>query len=334
MDRVIGIKHKGGQVYSQARGTSFRGMWRPCRVLTLAISFLAFVLGGMVSVEKASSHPGSDHEIEEISQALVLEPDRIDLRIERGRLYRLNGNFNEALNDFDYAKQLSPENKEVALGRAYTLSALGRDVEAEMELDRVLDQELDRSMVPALAERGNIRARTGRPELAIEDFTMAANLQPSVELFLARGQVHENLENFKAAASDYREGLLRVGDNVLLKKAHIRVAMIQKHYAEALQLVDEELSKASVKTPWYLQRAEILTRMGRANEAQQTREQALAETNLALGKRPTAIHRVSRAKVYMAMGRLEEAKRDLQLAVQIAPHYAEAGELLASLEGR
>jgi len=309
-------------------------MWRHCQGLTLVISFLIFVVWGMVAVEKAVAHPGSDHEIEEITQAIMLEPDRIDLWIERGRLYRVNGNLNEALNDFDHANQLDAGNKEIALGRAYTLFALGRDVEAEVELDRVLEQGLDRSMVPALVERGKIRARTGRPELAIEDFTTAANLQPSVEIFLARGQVHENLEDFKAAASDYREGLLRVGDNVLLKKARIRVATIQQHYKEALQLVDEELSQASVKTPWYLQRAEILALMGRVNEAQQTREQALAETNRALGKRPTALHRVYRAKVYMAMGRLEEAKRDLHLAVQIAPHFFEAGELLASLEGR
>jgi hypothetical protein len=43
---------------------------------------------------------------------------------------------------------------------------------------------------------------------------------------------------------------------------------------------------------------------------------------------------VARAKVFHAMGRVEEAKRDLREAIQKAPHWAEADDLLKKLENQ
>ena len=64
------------------------------------------------------------------------------------------------------------------------------------------------------------------------------------------------------------------------------------------------------------------------------RAQALAECNRAFAKRPTALHRVARAKVYLALGQLEAAKEDLRLAVQAAPRFTEAQDLLKKLEAQ
>ncbi len=101
-----------------------------------------------------------------------------------------------------------------------------------------------------------------------------------------------------------------------------------------MTLIDEELARASGKTPWYLRRAEVLAAIGEAEAASLAREGALMEATRLLGKRPTAVHRFSRAKVYIAMGRLEEAERELRLVVQRAPRFAEATRLLRKLEGR
>ena len=71
--------------------------------------------------------------------------------------------------------------------------------------------------------------------------------------------------------------------------------------------------------------------MGQPDAARVAREQALAEVNQTMTKRVTALHRLSRAKVYMALGRVEEAKRDLEIALQMAPNLAGARDLLRTL---
>ncbi len=335
MEGVIEMKREViKEVCHQISVSRFQQVWTGCRSSILAFSFFALVIGGTPFVENAASHTEPDHEIADQTQALEEEPDRPDLWIKRSQLYRSNGNFLEALNDLDRAGELDPDNTHILLERGLTLSALGRDVEAEVELDQFLDRELNSSMVVAFAERGHIRARTGREGLAISDFTTAIHIQPMVGLYLARGQAQETLGNLEASGLGYREGLSRLGNNVLLKKALIRVETAQHRYDEALRLIDEELARVIVKSPWYLEQAELLVLKGRVQAAQRAREKALVETNRALGKRTTALHRVYRAKVYISMGRLDEAKRDLQLAVQMAPYFVEAGDLLTSLEGR
>ncbi len=333
MDQVNPLARIGRETYPQTAGSRFHAICKHCQGATLVFSFLAIVAWGMVSVEKTVAHTSPDHEIEDQTQALEEEPERIDLWVKRGKLYRSNGNYLEALNDLNRAAELDPENSNILLERGLTLSALGRDVDAEVVLDQFLDQELNDSMM-ALVARGHIRARTGREGLAILDFTNAIQKEPRAGLFMARGKAQESLGNLEAAALGYREGLSQLGNKVSLKKALIRAETAQYRYDVALRLIDEEIARVRVKAPWYLKRAELWALKGQVKAAQRDRERALVETNRALGKRPTALHRVYRAKVLISMGRLEDAKRDLQLAIQVAPFYAEAGELLASLEGR
>ena len=333
MDGITQVINKENEICHQNINSRYQkiGRRRPCSVLVLSVLTLAFA--GTIFMEKAASHTSPDHEIEDQTQAILKEPERPDLWITRSQYYRSNGNFVQALNDLEQAGELDPENIDILLERGLTLSALGRDVEAEVELDRFLEEESSNSLI-ALVERGHIRARTGREDLAIDDFTHAIHLQPAVGLYMARGQAQETLGDLEAAASGYREGLSHMGDNVSLKRALIRIEKTRHQYDEALRLIDEELARVKIKSPWYLARAELLALKGQVKAAKRDRKKALVETNRALGKRPTALHRMYRAKVYIAMGRLEDAKRDLQLAVQVAPYLAEAEELLTSLEGR
>jgi tetratricopeptide (TPR) repeat protein len=211
---------------------------------------------------------------------------------------------------------------------------LGRNKEAEAALDNFLQEESDPKRVFALAERAHIRARTGRVELAIDDFTSAIQLQPTIELYLNRGQLQESLGKLEAAAAGYHDGLAKLGNAILLKKGLIRMQIAQKQYGEALALVDDEIARSSVKTPWYMQQGEILALMGQPDASHLAYERALSEANRVLEKRPTAMQLLARAEVYHAMGRMKEAKRDLRAAVQRAPHFAEASALLKKLESR
>jgi len=332
MERVIQIINKGKKAGSQFLDLGFQvGMhWNRSLCLTICIFILA--LFPMVCIEMVAAHPGLDPDIDEITHELEKDPKNVNLLIKRGQLYRSNGELTDSLNDLDRAEELSPDNRQILLERGFTLSALGRDRDAEVALDQYLEQASGRARLDALAERAHIHTRTGQADLAIADFTSAISMHPAMALYLSRGELHESLGHLEEAASGYRDGLSRLGNAILLKKGLIRVETTRKRYDEVLKLIDDELERTSVKTEWHLRRAEVLAAMGKDQAAQSAHDQALAEANRVLGKRVTASHLVTRAKVYIAMGQLQQAKHELQLAVQRAPRFAEAKELLKKME--
>ena len=295
---------------------------------------ICFIIGmtPMLFVDRVLAHSDVDPEIMEISAQLADQPGNVTLLLKRGQLYRFNGKFSDSLRDLEQAWKLNPDNRNVALERCRTLVALGFESEAEEALDQYLQGEVGGSRVTAVVERAYLYERTGRPKLAIADFSEALQHYPTIELYLARGHLQEKLGLFDVAVAGYQEGLNRLQQASILRRELIRIKIAQGHYPETLPLIDEELSLAPVKTEWYLRRADVLAAMGQTEATEAARTHALDEANRVLAKRPTAIHRVARAKVYQSLGRIEAAKQDLRLAIQSAPRFAEARDLLNKLE--
>lgn len=311
-----------------------RSMFYFSRTSVFAITCFALALGGLWISSPAIAHSDIDPDIQELTEELKEEPNNVELLIRRGQTYRTNGQYLESLQDLDQAWLLDRDNRLIVLERAMTLSALKRDKEAEAALDEFLRDPSHSKRMFALAERAFIRARTGRTALAIADFTSTIELQPTIELFLTRGRLQESLGQYEAAAAGYQEGLSKLGNAILLKKALIRVLLAQNQYGQALGLVNQEAARSPVKTPWHLQKAEILDKMGQPEESRRAHAQALSEANRVLKKRSTAMQLLARAKVLHAMGRVEEAKRDLREARQKAPRFSEVDDLLRRLESQ
>jgi tetratricopeptide (TPR) repeat protein len=299
--------------------------------LVLLIACLALGLGDLGYVQLATAHPGFDPEIAELTEDLAKDPDSVELLVRRGQVYRSYGKFSESLQDLEQAWLLDPENRIVALQRGLTLSAMGRNKDAEDALDYFLQEEVGQKRAFALAERAAIRARTGRPQLAIEDYTAVLAIQQTGELYLLRGKLQESLGRLEEAAIGYQVGIAELGDSVLLKKALIEIRIAQGKFDQALVLIDEQVTRAQVKIPWLLQRAAVLNQMGQDDAARKTYEQALSEANRIMGKRPTALNLLARANVLNAMGQRDEAVRDLQDALQKSPRFAAAKNLLQQL---
>jgi tetratricopeptide (TPR) repeat protein len=288
---------------------------------------VAIVLAGFAF----SSRTIAADEAAELTALLAKEPNRVDLLKQRAALLRSEGRTTESLADLDRARQLAPSDHKVKLQRALTLSALRRDSEAEAELDSLVNTESDVVRATALAERGQIRARTGRTDEAITDLTAAIGIRPSLELYLARGRLHESTGQAAAAAAGYREAISRLGPVPALTQALLRVQTGQGHYQSALSVVDQQLARTPMKTTLLLRRAEILAGSGQQAQAQTELAKALEESNRALQKRITGLNLLSRAKVLMAMGRFEEARSDLENCLSLAPMFAECAQLLNQL---
>jgi tetratricopeptide (TPR) repeat protein len=323
------LKNKTGDNNNRQLGTMDLKRERWSRGwLFLFASLVALTLCGLAFVPRAVA---DEEYIARLTELLRKEPNRTDLRKLRGFLLREEGRPAEALSDLDRALQLDPNDPEVRLQRGLTLSVLRRDQEAESELNVFLKLQTGREQVFGLAERGRIRARTGRPALAIADLTAAIAIQPALELYLSRGQVQESTGQLGAAAAGYQDGISRLGRGNSLTTALFRVQLAQQQFQSALALVNQEVARAPVKTLWLLRRAEVRTEMGQLKEAQDDQEAALAEANRVLGRKITPIHLLSRAKVLIAMARFNEARSDLEECVGLVPRFAECRQLLASL---
>jgi tetratricopeptide (TPR) repeat protein len=287
---------------------------------------------GMVLVVLAATtavaHPGLHHDIATATAAIEKEPGRADLYVDRAFLLRLDEELDAALADLDRARELDLTNLRVAAERGMTLSALGRDKEADVELTRFVSRG---GTAPTFAERAKVRERLGRKKDAVADLASAIALHPDIEFYIARGTLQESLGDLAGAAEGYRDGRVKLGDAVALDLALIRVETGRKRYASALELIEEQLGRASVKTDWYLRRAEVLAAAGRTKEAQVDREAALREADAAIERTGSGMNLYSRAKVQVALGRIEGAKHDLQLVLEKSPRFVEAREMLADL---
>ena len=87
---------------------------------------LVLVILELSLVSRVGGHAGMDPEIHEITEHLEMEPDRVDLWIQRGQVYRSYGRYDESLQDLEKAGELEPGNNKVVLERGLTLSAMGR----------------------------------------------------------------------------------------------------------------------------------------------------------------------------------------------------------------
>ena len=278
----------------------------------------------------ASAHPGAHHDIERATEALAASPSDVDLLVRRAHLYRIEGQLPESLLDLDRARKIAPERSDVILQRGLTLSAMGKDAEAEIELGRVIHEA--ESARQAYTERGHIRARTDRPVEAIADYDEVLRRAPQIELYLVRGRLQESIGRLDDAAKGYRDGIARLRGAPLLKIELVRVEITRKQYDVALKLIDEELDRAPIKTDWLRRRAEALAVAGKNTEAQNEFGRALTEANRVLAKRKTAIHLLARAKIYHAMGRLEAAREDLESVLRESPALPAALELEKKLK--
>jgi tetratricopeptide (TPR) repeat protein len=270
-----------------------------------------------------------DHDIERESQSLAEDPSDVEARLRRAHYYRLNGQPEKALADLQQVARLAPDDARPHVERGFALAALGRNTEAEAELGAFISQT--GGTVTAHAERARIRTLTGRPDLAIADLGSAIALGPSLELYLERGRLLEDQARYAEATEGYREGLARIGKSPLLQRALVNALIVQARYDDALTAIDAALARGQLETQWLVKRAEVLERMGRIEEAQEARRDALSRANASLGKHPTSANLVTRAEIHLALGDAPAARRDLEQALRHSPQMERAKALLAAI---
>ena len=302
--------------------------------------FKAFASGAifvtLLWVSPSSSHESVNVQISALGAKIQKDPKNPSLYLERADLQRREKHYAEALRDLDRAQKLAPERKDIVLERGLTLAAKGDTEEAEKLLSKYL--AMGSRSAKAFVARGKIRESALRYADARSDYAAAVALEPQPDSFLARGRMDEALGHWDDAVRGYEEGLRMLSGAVVLRLALVRVEQKQGHYERVIAVIDEILPKLPLKADWLLLRADAHEGAGRTAEARKDREAALREADERIAVRPTDYAAIARVKALRALGRREEALREIEIVVQHAPKLDEArtlrDEIRAAMAGK
>ena len=111
----------------------------------------------------------------------------------------------------------------------------------------------------------------------------------------------------------------------------VRTLRTQEKFLDAIQVLNPLIKQARMPAQWLLLRAELWAAEGKENAAMKDRNDAMEAINKVLRKRDTGQIRLMRARAWMSLDQLYEAREDLLLALDRAPKLVEARRLLDSI---
>jgi len=252
---------------------------------------------------------GSFHgRIERVNAQIDARPRDPELYLERSRILRAHGDFDESLADIERAAELNPELEAVLYDRGLTLLAAGRAAEAEAALGLFLDDAPEHA--DAHAARARARMELGRPLAAARDFDVAIDHQPVPipERYLDRSRALAAAgdEHFTEAIAGLDAGLATLGPVAALELAAVDLEVRSGDFDAALLRVERAASGAARKETWLARRGDIELRAGRDAKARSSYEKALAEIErLPTHRRRTPRIQQLEAKLRSEIERLE-----------------------------
>jgi tetratricopeptide (TPR) repeat protein len=221
-----------------------------------------FMLGKLLSL------PGGDqHEARRVLTAFLktedLQPE------ERAEAYmlraRVQSDESKALEDFDEAIKLVPDNANYGLIRAMYLRSKEKYDEALAAVDKMIGQSPEDAN--ALILQGEIFREMDKPDDALKSFDEAIKLAPqSPAPYQARGEIYREKEDYDKAIQEFTKVVeLQPGDVLPLvhrAEAYLNAGKLKEALADA----DAVLEKQQIVAAHRL-RGEILAQLNRLNDA-------------------------------------------------------------------
>ncbi len=159
---------------------------------------------------------------------------------ELGIALEAAGRNTEAVEQFEAARRLNPDDADVHYNLGTLLANLGRDAEATRELETAL--RLSPGMADAQVNLGNLALRAGRPAGALARFQAALRLKPDlVAAEMGVGNACLQLDRLAEAMEAYRAAL-RLDPRHVTAYNNLGTACLRAgRYAEAAAAFDEAL---------------------------------------------------------------------------------------------
>jgi tetratricopeptide (TPR) repeat protein len=235
----------------------------------------------------------------------------------RGRVHQLNKQYIEALNDFNAAIRLDPENIWAITYRGVNYMWMDEFGEALPDLNRAI--ELDQKSVLALATRGEYYMRLGPNDAALADLNQAIEVDPkSTRALRLRGMTYANMKRYTEALADLNRALeIDPRDQYVLSRRGILYREMGKD-SDAVADFDR-LVELDSRDPWNV------TSRGENFRLLKRHDEALADFDQAIRLDPKYTWAIEqRAWLYMELEKSEEALASINQAIEFDPNYVSA----------
>jgi tetratricopeptide (TPR) repeat protein len=244
-----------------------------------------------------------------LGRARDIDPDEDDYPFNLGLLALQQKDLTTAETHFNEAVEREPDNAEDLAFLIYTLDKLGKKAEAADRRDAASE---------AFGEKGLPLLRFDSKKT--DAFTKYQRIKAELDVTSLRLEL-EGPQTQQATGSD-------VAAPANSAVAHIRLGQ-QQYRAGRLDAAEKEYRAALAIDPdnasAHRELAEIYRRRGKLDEAAH-------ELQLSLSARDSAAVRTTLARIYLEQKKNDLALAEVQKAIQLAPNYPEAKELLEHLE--
>ncbi len=139
--------------------------------------------------------------LEAYNRALELNPDNLEGYASRGSVYFFTGDYDRAEQDFLHVLEKNPYQVDAYTAYASTLAAKGDFNNALTVLNLAL--RLKPSKPEIFFSRAGVYFMLGRYPEAVTDYTSVINLRPAAEVYNARGAVYERMGKKELAQQDF-----------------------------------------------------------------------------------------------------------------------------------
>ncbi len=263
----------------------------------------------------------------EIDDALKRNPDSPEALVLKGELRRLNKDLPGAIQQFERAIKVNEGNLLALLGRAASLIDLGKDAEAQGDLDAVFRR------VPKHPLASYLQALTLSKKkdyvAAQETLQQAGNFldnhMPSVFL---RGAINYALNQYEQAVANLERYVAAVPSNERARKL-LGATLVRKREPERAIKILEQLVKEDTKD------AQLLTLLGSAYMQTGKFNEGTAYFSRASEAAPDVAYiKMQQALGNLALGEADAAVGQLESAVNLDPEARQATVLLALVKLR
>ena len=249
----------------------------------------------------------------ELGRARDIDPDEDDYPFNLGLLTLRENDYAASETHFREARDREPDNAEDVAFLVYTLEKQGKKSEADGERDLAVE-EFGPGGLPTL----KFDVKTTNPFAKYE----------RVKRELDTTSLRLELEGPEAQAQVQQTADASVAPPKVTPAAHLRLGR-QELGAGRLDAAEKEFRAALATDPHsasaHRELAEIYRRRGKLDDAVQ-------ELQLSLAARDSAAVHTFLARIYLEQKKPDLAKAEVEKAVQLAPNYPEAKELLEHLE--
>ena len=249
--------------------------------------------------------------IDAYDEAIRLKPDNTEAYSNRGVAKNMLGRHEAAIVDFDEAIRLKPEYTNAYNSRGVAKNDLGRHEEAIADYNEAIHLKPDYS--EAYNNRGIARNDLGQYEEAIADYDTAILLKSNnAEAYSNRGVTKSNLGRYVDAIADYDKAIRLKSDYAYAYNNRGDAKNDLGQYEAAITDCDEAIRLKPHLAEAYSTRSNAKNGLGQ-------HEEAIADCDEAIRLKPSLAEAYyNRGKANISLKRADEAYRDFEIAITFA----------------